>query len=297
MPGSQTMTCRELVQELTAYLEGALAPHDGERFEDHLGVCPKCRLLVTQWEGMVGSLGRLEDRQKGTATAEKERLVDLFRARGLHLSGPRNPCVPLGLGDALAAPGDHIAYLWETEQEFLATAGFVAAGAAQGETSVLLGHDEVNERLAAAIRSVGLDVEALRREDRLHFVAGLKSADALLEEIGERIRSAVDRGAPLVRILGNLGWGRPDSPEDRELLRLEARVTDAVRRLPVVVACTYDVRHIPGYILLLGGLECHPLVHRRNTLRQNELYMRAEPFLATTEDRARPADTADPDRP
>lgn len=281
MPASRGMTCSELDRELAAFLDGALAPLDRERLEAHRDACPRCRLQVAQWQAMVGSLGRLEDRRMGTSLAEKERLLALFRERGLHRSGPRDSCVPLGLDGGLAAPGDHIVYFWETEEEFLATTGFVAAGAAQGETSILLGNDEANERVAAAIRNVGLDVDALRREERLRFVTARTSADVLLEEIDEQIRSAVDRGAPLVRVLGNLGWRRAGCPDDRELLRLEARVTDAVRRLPVVVACSYDVGHIPGDILLMGGLECHPLIYRRKALRPSELYMPAEAFLAT----------------
>jgi hypothetical protein len=266
------MTCRELIQEVTADLEGALPLQDRDRFEAHYRSCPTCRLHVAQCQALVGSLGRLEDREKGASVVERERLVTLFRERGLHRPGRPQPCVPLGLGDGLAAPGDHIAYFLESDGEFTAAAGFVAAGAAQGETCVLLGHDEGNGRLEAAIRSAGVDVAALRREERLRFVAGMNSADALLEAVSEQVLAAVDGGAPLVRILGNLGWGRPGWPADQDLLRLEARVTDAIRKLPVVLVCAYDVRHVPGRILLLGGLECHPLIYRRNALRPNELY-------------------------
>jgi hypothetical protein len=272
------MTCREIIQEVTAYLERALSPTDRARFEAHCGACPKCRLYLAEWQAMIGSLGRMEDRQKGMTDAEKTRLVALFRERG-H-GGPRNPSIPLGLSGGLAAPGDHFAYFWETDQEFVATAGFVAAGVEQGETSVILCHDEAHERFTAAMGNVGLDVEALRRENRLSFVSGARSADALLEEVGEEIRSAVDRGAPLVRILGFLGWRQRGSPEDQELLQVEARVTEVVGKLPVVVACTYEVNRISGRILLLGGLECHPLVYRRGTLRHNELYVPAGTFLA-----------------
>ena len=275
MAGSPGMTCREVMREVTAYREGALSPGDRERFEAHCGACPNCRTFLAEWQTMVGALGRLEDRETSATEAGVTRLITLFRERGHHRAGPRNPGIPLGLAGELAAPGDHIVYLWETEEELVATTGFVAAGMEQGETSVILCHDEARDRLAAALRGFSLDVEALRREDRLCFVSGARSADALLEEIDERVRSAVDLGAPLVRILGALGWRQRGSPEDDEILRLESLVTDAVRRLPVVVACTYEVNRIPGRILLKGGLECHPLVFRRNTLRHNELYLSA----------------------
>ena len=274
------MTCDELAQAVTEYLDGALAPPDRDRFEAHRHGCATCHVLVAQWEDMVGSLARLEDRSKGATGSEKERLVALFRDHGFHRPGRRMPRVPLGLDSELAAPGDHLAYICETEQDFMATVGFVAAAAAQGETCVLLGHDEANDRLDAGIRRVGLDAAALRRQDRLCFISGTSSADALLEEIGEQVKSAVDHGAPLVRIVGNLGWRRPDWPGDRDLLRLEASVTDAVRRLPVVVMCVYDFQGVLDRDLLLRGLACHPLTYRHNALRPNELYVPAESFLA-----------------
>jgi hypothetical protein len=222
----------------------------------------------------------LEDGSRGALDSDKERLVALFREHGFHNPGRPNPRIPLGIGGELAAPGDHLAYFWESEQDFTAAIGFIRAGAAEGETCVLLGHEEANDRLEAATRRAGLDTAVLRRQGRLHFASGMRSANALLELVGEQIDLAVDRGAPLVRILGNLGWGRPDWPDDLDLLRLEARVTDSVRKLPVIVMCGYDVRHLAGSPVLLGGLECHPLTYRRGALRPNELYVPAEKFLA-----------------
>jgi hypothetical protein len=178
------------------------------------------------------------------------------------------------------APGDHLAYFWESEREFEDALAFVAAGARQSETCVLVGLDETNACVEAGLKRAGLDPTALRREDRLHFVSGKSSGDALLEEVGDRVRAAVDRGEPFVRVLGNLGWGKPGWPNDRELLRLEARVTEAIRKLPTVVMCVYDVRGIAARNLLQGGLECHPLTFRRNVVRPNEHYVPAEPFLA-----------------
>lgn len=228
---------------------------------------------------MIGTLGRLEDRSTGPTRAEKDRLVALFREHGLHRPGRRTPGIPLGLDGALVAVGDHLAYFWESKEELTAAVGFLAAGVMQGETCLLLGYDEANDRLEAALQSAGLDAEGLRREKRLNIIRAMRSAEALLEEVGEQVRSAVDRGAPLVRIFGNLGWGRPEWPGDREILRLEARVTDAVRRSPVVVMCAYDLRGLCGHNPLLGGLECHPLTYRRNTLRLNEHYVPVDRFL------------------
>ena len=42
---SRDLTCAEVVELVTEYLEGGLSPHDRERFEEHLGVCDLCATL------------------------------------------------------------------------------------------------------------------------------------------------------------------------------------------------------------------------------------------------------------
>jgi hypothetical protein len=179
----------------------------------------------------------------------------------------------------LAAPGDHIGYFWESEAEFDATAGFLAAGVERDEVCVLLGHTVANARVLASLERRGLAPNELERGDRLHKVSGRQPVDAMLREIGDRVRLAVDRGVAMVRVLGNLGWEDPGWPAEADILRLEARVTDTVRNLPSVVMCAYGVRGRSGRSLLLGGLECHPLTLRRGALRRNEHYVLAEQFL------------------
>lgn len=218
-----------------------------------------------------------------TATSTSGRAPDvtrtLFRANGLHHRAPLERTVPLGIADTFAAPGDHIGYFWEDDQELDATAGFLATGFERDEVCVLLGHDAANACVLAGLERRGLPPDDMRRRDRFHTVSGQQPADALLREIDVRIRAAVGDGIPMVRVLGHLGWEQPGWPAEREILSLEARVTDAVRNLPSVVLCAYDVRGLSGRRLLLGGLECHPLTLRRATLRLNEHYVACDPFL------------------
>jgi predicted anti-sigma-YlaC factor YlaD len=42
------MTCQELVELVTDYLEGALSREDTERFEEHVAACPGCETYLDQ---------------------------------------------------------------------------------------------------------------------------------------------------------------------------------------------------------------------------------------------------------
>jgi anti-sigma factor RsiW len=53
------MTCQELVELVTEYLDGALPPRDRERFEEHLATCPGCEAHLTQVRETIGVLGHV----------------------------------------------------------------------------------------------------------------------------------------------------------------------------------------------------------------------------------------------
>jgi predicted anti-sigma-YlaC factor YlaD len=53
------MTCQQLVELVTDYLEGRLTGADLERFEGHLGECPPCGVYLDQMRLTLQSLGRI----------------------------------------------------------------------------------------------------------------------------------------------------------------------------------------------------------------------------------------------
>jgi anti-sigma factor RsiW len=55
------MTCHELVEIVTEYLEEALSDRNRLRFEAHLADCPHCRLYLEQMRVTITALGRLRD--------------------------------------------------------------------------------------------------------------------------------------------------------------------------------------------------------------------------------------------
>ena len=56
------MTCQELVELVTDYLEGALGDLDRVRFEEHIELCPMCQVHLGQLRMTIRELGQLRER-------------------------------------------------------------------------------------------------------------------------------------------------------------------------------------------------------------------------------------------
>ncbi len=74
---SNALTCAELVELVTDYLEGALGAVDCERFEKHLSACPWCRSYLDQMRRTVATVGRL--REEDLAPEVEEAFLAAFR--------------------------------------------------------------------------------------------------------------------------------------------------------------------------------------------------------------------------
>ena len=71
------ISCQELVELVTEYLEGALAPADRARFEAHIEPCDGCRTYLEQIRTTIGLSGRLTPEQLEPAAAAA--LLGAFR--------------------------------------------------------------------------------------------------------------------------------------------------------------------------------------------------------------------------
>ena len=57
------ITCRELVELVTDYLEGGLAPANRARFEQHLEICAPCVAYVEQIRLTIAASGAISEEQ------------------------------------------------------------------------------------------------------------------------------------------------------------------------------------------------------------------------------------------
>jgi anti-sigma factor RsiW len=71
------LTCAEVVELVTAYLEHRLSPDDTERFEEHVAFCDGCATYVAQMRATIQATGSLQGHELPEGL--QERLVDAFR--------------------------------------------------------------------------------------------------------------------------------------------------------------------------------------------------------------------------
>jgi anti-sigma factor RsiW len=77
MPHSEELTCKELVELVTEYLEESLPPRARAQFEEHLAVCPGCTTYLEQMRQTIRAMGQLTETSLEPETREK--LLALFR--------------------------------------------------------------------------------------------------------------------------------------------------------------------------------------------------------------------------
>ena len=77
MIGRTDLSCRELVELVTDYLEGALDRRTRSRFERHISGCPQCTAYLEQIRETVRLTGMLREDQ--LEPRAREELLAAFR--------------------------------------------------------------------------------------------------------------------------------------------------------------------------------------------------------------------------
>jgi predicted anti-sigma-YlaC factor YlaD len=77
MTVAEQLSCQELVELVTDYLEGALADEEVVRFEEHIGTCDGCQIYLEQMRETIAVVGELTG-ESVTPEAESA-LLEAFR--------------------------------------------------------------------------------------------------------------------------------------------------------------------------------------------------------------------------
>lgn len=200
--------------------------------------------------------------------------------------------IELGIQDLRAAPGDHVAYFWETRDEFDSATGFLAYGVANDDHVVVFGHDEANEQVLEVLERRGVDWRKLQSQGKLSVLGPESTGDEMLSGIGASFQQALDRGATMIRLLGNIGWGREKWPDELDILRFEAKVTGAAELFPCIIVCMYDINSLSSSIVLNGALGTHPLTIYQNLIRENPMCVHVDEYLERLEARRATSEAA-----
>jgi hypothetical protein len=74
---AEHITCQEVVELVTDYLERTLPADDTSLFEQHINVCDGCIVYVEQMRTTVAAAGRVAEKDVPPET--RERLLTAFR--------------------------------------------------------------------------------------------------------------------------------------------------------------------------------------------------------------------------
>jgi len=77
MTGRDAMDCNELVELVTAYLDGSLDLETRARFDMHLLECDGCENYLQQFRETVRTVGAIRDEELDPAL--RSRLLDAFK--------------------------------------------------------------------------------------------------------------------------------------------------------------------------------------------------------------------------
>jgi anti-sigma factor RsiW len=71
------LTCREMVELVTEYLEGSMPARERAIFEAHLSVCPGCTAYLEQMRQTISALGKLTE--ETIPAPARDELLNVFR--------------------------------------------------------------------------------------------------------------------------------------------------------------------------------------------------------------------------
>ena len=74
---AEHITCQEVVELVSDYLEHALSPDEATLFEQHINFCDGCIVYVEQMRSTVAAVGHV--REEDVPPEAKERLMAAFR--------------------------------------------------------------------------------------------------------------------------------------------------------------------------------------------------------------------------
>jgi anti-sigma factor RsiW len=74
---AEHVSCQEVVELVTDYLEGALPAEEATLFEQHINFCDGCEWYLDQMRATIATLGRIGE--EDVPAEARDRLLTVFR--------------------------------------------------------------------------------------------------------------------------------------------------------------------------------------------------------------------------
>src|SRR5207253_2952812 len=183
-----------------------------------------------------------------------------FRTREAAPAPARHRQDSVAIGALRLPLHSHLATFYDSDASRLRlTAPFLRDGLLAGEPCFLVASGEVQAvYLRALDQEAGGSVQRAIQQGLLSILPGVgprvEDALAVWEEGFWR---AVNGGARLLRVVGEMESERQVFESDAEMIAYEFAVNALTERFPCVVLCQYDVRRFDG-TTILGALKAHP---------------------------------------
>lgn len=181
--------------------------------------------------------------------------------------------VTLGIGDDSVFVGDHIAYFYETHQEFERAFGFVDVGLRGDDHCVIFGIEADTARSLDVVRGLRWNPEELMAAGRLSVLRPRATCEETVAHVSRHFEKVLGDGAKFIRFIGNAAVGREGWPSEEEFYKLEATVSEATLSLPCVAICMFDLHAQPARTIMKAAFEGHPVTLHRNCVRENPYYV------------------------
>lgn len=172
----------------------------------------------------------------------------------------------LGFTDAELSTGSHICFFYSSKEErYNIVSSYISQGLLKGERCICIGSEDFEFDLSASLVAEISATQALSRM-QLIFDRGDDFRERLSEGIDEGVNYLQDLvaesqalGWPTMRITMDTAFVLTDVSDKTDWLRLEAKISYEINKMPVLLMCQYDLKSISGQFFI-NILRTHPFV-------------------------------------
>lgn len=192
-------------------------------------------------------------------------------------------------------PGDHLCYIYDTEEESRALlASFVRQGLEQNEKVLYIVDSRTAEQVHNYLQDHEIEVWLYMRTGQLEILTadeeytreGVFDPDGMISLLRKETERALDDGYFALRITGEMTWVLRELPGCERLIEYEAKLNDFFHGSKCSAICQYERPKFEA-TLLLDVLETHPLAVIGTEIFDNFYHVPSKEFFGSDAEAAK----------